>query len=107
MRKQLVYIGTFALTLFLSVPSAFAHEEHCQCKSAEGKLEDAKDVTTKKACTQKTAHGSTTISTATRQIPQGRWSSVSFHADLLPDACSLNSSRPQRGPLPTQSKASE
>lgn len=53
MRKQLACIGTFALALCLSGTSAFAHEEHCHLKGADGKLEDAKDVTTKKACTQK------------------------------------------------------
>lgn len=55
MQASLTKLGPFALTLCLFAAPALAHEEHCHLKEADGKLGDAKDVTSKKACATK--HG--------------------------------------------------
>lgn len=53
MRKMFPIIGTVALYLVLGATPAWAHQEHCHTPGADGKLADAPDVKTKKACVAK------------------------------------------------------
>lgn len=52
MQTRLVSLSSMLALCLISAP-ALAHDEHCHTKDPGGQLADAKDTTSKKACTAK------------------------------------------------------